>query len=553
MWLGGAIIHRCGHAACTGGRRGVRRVAPGRARPRGRRGCGPRGPPSSPSSQRAVLAGLDRCRRSGTRPRSARVRRTWRGAAGPCADPASTTRHSSSTASRRSSISSMSKPARDATAETVKRTSTSRSSSHGEGELHGLAGEAVAVGGARPGEVGTGGIGGHVHALSSASAGSRAGWIVNSSFRPVISKTFRIRGSPTTTRSSPPGVEAPLAGTDQHTETRRVDEGHARQVDHHGAGTSVDRRVEGLAQRRRGGHVDLAPHAHHRNAVPASLCHFEFLVHTPSSRRPYNRQCSLYPGRCGPNTGSSRPVRPMRPLPVPEGTAQARIGWPGGGGGREWPCPDAAPAPRHRRPGPRLRVDLEAPPLLRLTLTARRRPVRAVDGRNPRRDVGGGGRDGARAVGTGRVRRGDPRRDRPGAASTSPGPWPWPSSGPDSATTGCSVACGASIRCSPTARWNSCSSSGARDRTSSGGSAARDRHAGRTGPGPGDGGFVRPSERSPRSGQATQVRQLASPDEAAMSRSHTDSASVRSTTVGPVGHRAPSGTGGRGAIRVTSR
>ena len=148
------------------------------------------------------------------------------------------------------------------------------------------------------------------------SAGSSAGWMVNSSIRPVISKTFRIRGSATTTRSSRPTsthrLRAPMS-TPSPVESMKVTPDRSTTTVPGPPSTAPS---SALPKGGRRGHVHLAPHPHHRDPVPAFLSHFELQVHTPSSRRPCNRRPSPSPSA---GNQTQRPVGSGIPATAPSG------------------------------------------------------------------------------------------------------------------------------------------------------------------------------------------------------------------------------------------
>ncbi len=104
-------------------------------------------------------------------------------------------------------------------------------------------------------------------------ASSMVSHTLNTASRPVISNTFKIRGSVHTNEKRPPWVRTrlrPLMSTPRPVESMKST---ASEVDHDVVALVVDQGDELLAQAGSGGHVDLATHLDDRPV--ASLADLE--------------------------------------------------------------------------------------------------------------------------------------------------------------------------------------------------------------------------------------------------------------------------------------
>ena len=96
---------------------------------------------------------------------------------------------------------------------------------------------------------------------------------------PVISKIFLIRASVTTTWSSPPELATAFEAAHEDTQGGRVEKGDAEEVEHDRGVALRDHLMEGLAQLRSRGNVDLTDDDDDREASIDPLLNVKLLFH----------------------------------------------------------------------------------------------------------------------------------------------------------------------------------------------------------------------------------------------------------------------------------
>ena len=113
-----------------------------------------------------------------------------------------------------------------------------------------------------------------------APADSSESAMVKTLVRPVISKILTMRGSATTTCSSPPSSRQRLSAPTRTPERRGVEERHPEQVEDDRRLALRDDAVQALAQLRSGGDVDLPADRDHRRRRARPLLNLKVLIHS---------------------------------------------------------------------------------------------------------------------------------------------------------------------------------------------------------------------------------------------------------------------------------